>query len=165
MAAFCTTYATEAAAREALAALSHGGVPADDILLLTSSRPHDIRREPVGGFAGAIGPFALVGTYGNAAHLRRQAAGGFAGDADRQPQGSFADSDRVVITTARDGAQRSRVARYRDVRRMLRDTDFDHDAQRLINELTMGRTAVVAARLGVRPDDAWSPLAHLGRAA
>jgi hypothetical protein len=107
-----TTNASEAAAREAVEAWRHGGMPDDDIRLRTGSRLRDIRREPVGGFAGAVGPRALVGTYGNLGLLRRQGAGGFAGDPDRQRQGSFADSDRVVITTARDSARRSRVAEY-----------------------------------------------------
>jgi hypothetical protein len=109
-------YASEAAAREAVEAWWHGGMPDDDIWLRTGSRLRDIRREPVGGFAGAIGPCALVGTYGNVGLLRRQGAGGFAGDPDRQRQGSFADSVRMVITTARDGARRSRVAGYLKVR-------------------------------------------------
>jgi hypothetical protein len=54
---------------------------------------HDVRREPVGGFAGTLGPDAPVGTYGNVRRRRRQGAGTFAGDADRQRQGSFADAD------------------------------------------------------------------------
>jgi hypothetical protein len=61
-----------------------------------SAMPHDVRREPVGGFAGRVRPDATVGTYGNVRHLRRQGAGTFAGDADRQRQGSFADSDLPV---------------------------------------------------------------------
>jgi hypothetical protein len=52
---------------------------------------HDVRREPVGGFAGTLGPEAPVGTYGNVRRRRRQGAGTFVGDADRRRQGSFAD--------------------------------------------------------------------------
>jgi hypothetical protein len=164
MAAFCTTYASQAAARDTAEALSHRA-PDDDLWLLTGSPLHDIRREPVGGFAGAIGPHARVGTYGNIVRLRRQAAGGFAGDPDRRRQGSFADSDRVVITMVRDGAQRSRISGHLEVRRLLRDTEVNRAAQCLIDELTRGHTAMVARRPDVRPDDAWSPLEHPGRAA
>jgi hypothetical protein len=54
---------------------------------------HDVREEPVGGFAGPVGPGAPVGSYGNVRRLRRQGRGTYAGDADRQRQGTFADSD------------------------------------------------------------------------
>jgi hypothetical protein len=58
-----------------------------------SAARHDVRREPVGGFACTLGPDALVGTYGNVRRFRRQGAGTFAGDADRKRQGSFADAE------------------------------------------------------------------------
>jgi hypothetical protein len=54
---------------------------------------HDVREEPVGAFAGTLAPDAPVGTYGNVRRLRRQGAGTFAGDPDRQRQGSFADGE------------------------------------------------------------------------
>jgi sulfide:quinone oxidoreductase len=56
-------------------------------------RPPDVRRKPVGGFAGPVSPDAPVGTYAGVPHLRRQATGSFAGDPNRQRQGSFADTD------------------------------------------------------------------------
>jgi hypothetical protein len=59
----------------------------------------DIRQEPVGGFAGPLGQDAPVGAYGGGVVRRRQGAGGFAGDPDRQRQGSFGDVDRIVIVT------------------------------------------------------------------
>ena len=58
----------------------------------TGARRHDVRREPVGGFAGTVDPDAPVGTFGNVRRLRRQGNGTFAGDADRRRQGSFADA-------------------------------------------------------------------------
>jgi hypothetical protein len=58
-----------------------------------SAARHDVRREPVGGFAGTVAPDAPVGSYGNVRHFRWQGAGIFAGDADRRRQGSFADAD------------------------------------------------------------------------
>jgi hypothetical protein len=61
--------------------------------------PRDVRSEPVGTFAGTIGPDAPVGTYGGAMLRRSQGPGTFAGDADAQRQGSFADTSHVVVFT------------------------------------------------------------------
>src|SRR4051794_6421069 len=119
------TYLTNVAARRAVRALQATGVPARDIRLLTGSRLGDIRREPVGGFARPVGPNAPVGTYGNGQVLRRQGAGGFAGDPDHQRQGSFADTDRVVIITYRDDGERTRVTGLRGARRLLRRAALD----------------------------------------
>ena len=44
-----------------------------------------------------------LGTYGGRAVQRREGAGSFAGDPDQQRQGSFADTDRVVIVTSHQG--------------------------------------------------------------
>ena len=76
------SYLTDVAARRAVEGLRARGVPARDIRLLTGSRLGDVRREPVGGFAGPVGPDAPVGTYGGRQVLRSQAAGSFAGDPD-----------------------------------------------------------------------------------
>ena len=53
----------------------------------------DVRREPVGSFVGRVGPDDPVGSFGDVPCLRRQGAGAFAGDPDRQRQGSFGDHD------------------------------------------------------------------------
>ena len=53
----------------------------------------DVRREPVGNFVDRVGPDDPVGSFGNLPRLRRQGAGAFAGDPDRQRQGSFGDHD------------------------------------------------------------------------
>ena len=53
----------------------------------------DVRREPVGNFVGRVGPHDSVGSFGNVPRLRRRGAGAFAGDPDRQRQGSFSDHD------------------------------------------------------------------------
>jgi hypothetical protein len=53
----------------------------------------DVRFEPVGNFAGPVGPDDPVGSFGNAPHRRRQGTGAFAGDPDRRRQGSFGDHD------------------------------------------------------------------------
>ena len=62
-------------------------------LLTRGPDGHDVRDEPVGGFAGQVAPEAPFGKYAGPARRRRQAAGGWAGDPDRQRQGSFADVD------------------------------------------------------------------------
>jgi hypothetical protein len=51
----------------------------------------DVRREPIGNFVGRVGPDDPVGSFGNRPSLRRQGVGAFAGDPDRQRQGSFDD--------------------------------------------------------------------------
>jgi hypothetical protein len=102
------TYSSEVAARRAIEASRVAGVAVRDIRLLTGTRIRDVRREPVGGFAGPVAPHAPVGTYGDRQVLRRQGAGGFAGDPDRQRQGSFADTDQVfTVTCKRDAGHRS----------------------------------------------------------
>jgi hypothetical protein len=53
----------------------------------------DARREPVGNFVGRVGRYDRVGSFGNRPRLRRRGAGAFAGDPDRQRQGSFSDHD------------------------------------------------------------------------
>jgi hypothetical protein len=68
------------------------------IRLLTRRPLHDIRREPRGGFAGPVGPDALVGTFADRPRRRSQATGSFAtgslnGEPDRQREGSFADAE------------------------------------------------------------------------
>jgi hypothetical protein len=100
MATLCKTYPTPDAAREAVEQLQAAGVPAHDIRLLTGGVLHDIRREPVGGFAGPVLPDRPVGNYGNALRRRRQGRGAYAGDPDAQRQGSFADTDSDLIETA-----------------------------------------------------------------
>lgn len=100
MATLCKTYPTPEAAREAVEQLQAAGVPAHDIRLLTGGMLHDIRREPVGSFAGTIAPETRVGNYGNALRLRRQGRGAYAGDPDAQRQGSFADTDGDLIESA-----------------------------------------------------------------
>ena len=63
MTALRETYSSQAAARRAVEALRTASVPDRDIHLLTGFRYHDVRSEPVGGFAGAVDPTAPVGTY------------------------------------------------------------------------------------------------------
>jgi hypothetical protein len=142
------TYSTEVAARRAVQALRAKGVPEHDIRMLAGRKLGDIRHAPVGGFAGPVPPDAAVGTYGGAEVRRRQGAGGFAGDPDEQRQGSFADTDRVVIVTYDGSAERARATGLRGARGLLGRTALDDDTvDRAVDELHRG-LAVVLVDLG-----------------
>jgi hypothetical protein len=138
------TYPTEVAARRAVEALRATGVPERDIRLLVGSAPRDIRHEPVGAFAGPVAPDAPIGTYGDRLVQRRQGTGSFAGDPDHQRQGSFADSDCVVIVTYTSDAQRARITGLRGARRLLRRAALDDDAvDRAVGELHQGHAILL----------------------
>jgi hypothetical protein len=87
-------HSSTASASHAVKEPRRGRLAGPDIRLVTGRAMHDIRREPVGTFAGAAGPNAPVGTFAGIRRLRRQGSGTFAGDADAQRQGTFADADR-----------------------------------------------------------------------
>jgi hypothetical protein len=160
------TYASDAAARRAIEALRTAGVPGRDIRLLTGCRLHDVRDEPVGEFARAARPNAPVGTYGNRRRLRRQGAGSFAGDPDRQRQGSFADTDRDVIVSYDDNAGHSRVAGDLGIRRLLRRAALDAAAaDHIVDELHAGHAVVLAEIAEIAPSDAQARLEEIASAA
>ena len=100
MVALFKTYSRETAARQAAEAPSDEPQP---LRVVAGGRRHDVRGEPAGGFAGPVPPDAPVGDFGNRRHVRREGNGAFFGDADRQREGTFADSDGDVITTYEDG--------------------------------------------------------------
>lgn len=166
MATLSKTYSTEVAARRSVEALRAAGVRARDIRLLTGTRLGDVRREPVGGFAGPIAPNAPVGAYGNRPVLRRQGAGGFAGDPDHQRQGSFADIDRVVIITYKRDAERARVTGLRGARRLLARAALDDDTlDRAVKELHIGHAVVLVDVSEIAASDARAQLEPDARAA
>jgi hypothetical protein len=165
MATLTKTYPTEHSARRAAEALRATGVPAHDIRLLAGSAPRDIRREPVGGFAGPVEPDDPVGTYGGRVVRRRQGAGGFAGDPDQQRQGSFADTDRVVIVTSEGGAERARITGLRGARRLLRGAGLDDDAvDRAALDLHKGHAILLLGLREIAASEADARLAKLARA-
>ena len=160
------TYATEVAARRAVQALRATGVPERDIRLLAGTAPRDIRREPVGGFAGPVAPDAPIGTYGGRVLQRRQGAGSFAGDPDQQRQGSFADTDRVVIVTYNGDAERARITGLRGARRLLRRAALDDDAvDRTVGELHQGHAILLVDLREIAASEADARLEKLARAA
>jgi hypothetical protein len=141
----CSTYAGEEEARQAMRALQAAGVSADDISLLTGRWVHDVRGEPVGGFAGPVAPRAPFGKYAGPARLRRQAAGGWAGDPDRQRQGTFGDADLGVHAVYERGPRRSPVTSDDEIRRLLCDSAVPEEAvDRLVGELHHGHAVVLA---------------------
>ena len=160
------TYPTEIAARRAVEALRATGIPEQDIRMLAGSAPRDIRRQPVGGFAGPVAPDAPVGTYGGQAVERRRGTGGFAGDPDRQRQGSFADTDRVVIVTYKGDAERARITGLRGARRLLGRAALDDDTiDRTVGELHQGRAILLVDLHDLAAGEADTRLAQLARAA
>ncbi len=165
MTSHCKTYPDQDSARRAVAALRAAGVRSRDIRLLTGSPPHDTRHEPVGSYAGSVGPDAPVGTYGDRVLRRDRGTGGFAGDPDRQRQGSYGDADRVVIATYTDRAERSRVTGRRGARRLLRRAAFDENAvSRALDELASGH-AIVLIDVAEITGDTEAQLEQMARAA
>lgn len=143
MTSTCTTYASEAAARDTVEALRSAGVRPSDLRLLVSRRMHDVRVEAVGGFAGAVGPNTRVGTYAGRTRLRRQGAGAFAGDPDQQRQGSFADGELESDVSCEDGTGRSRVVDDLELQRLLRRRLSDDAAGRATEALHGGRAVLL----------------------
>jgi hypothetical protein len=143
------TYRNEDAARGAVETLRAASVPPREIRLLTSRPLADIRREPVGGFAGAVAPNAPVGNFAGRTgrrsdHAGSFATGSFAGDAHQLRQGSFGDVERVTIVSYKRDAERSRVTGYRGIRLLLRRAALDDAAvERAVEELHKGRTVVL----------------------
>jgi nucleotide-binding universal stress UspA family protein len=153
------TYSDETAARQAAEALRAAGIPGLNVRLLAGDQVHDVRREVVGAFAGAVGPSARVGTYGDVGRVRRQGAGSFAGDPDRQRQGSFGDADRDVIVSYEDDHVRSRVTGRGALTRLLRSASLpQRGTDRVIDALDAGRSVVLVELHAV---DATETRAHL----
>ena len=140
MATLCKTYPTRDSAREAVDALRGTGVPARGIRLLTGGTEHDVRCEPVGGFAGPVAPGARVGNYGGALRRRWQSRGAWAGDPDHR-QGSFADTDSDVIAT---GDGHASATDDHHVEALLTDAMPPDIAERVLGELHHGRAVVIA---------------------
>lgn len=143
-------HSSEAAARRAIESLRAGGVAAARFRLLVGGPLRDVRREPVGGFAGPVGPDDPVGTFAGRVLLRRQGAGSFAGDPDRERQGSFADSDRVLIVGWSDDAEHTRVTGIGGAGRTLQRAERTRvtgigGAGRILQRAGLARDAVAAA--------------------
>jgi hypothetical protein len=145
MSTLCRAYASDTAARRAVAELRAAGVSERDIRVLTGSRWHDIRDERVGAFRGWLPPDAPVGTFANRRRRRRQGTGAFAGDPDRMRKGSFGDADLDVVHSFEGDHEHGHVTGDNGVRRLLRDAAVDGAAAgRLVEELHVGHAVVLA---------------------
>jgi nucleotide-binding universal stress UspA family protein len=138
-AACCRTFADEATARHAVEALSDSGVA----WLVTGRRMNDVRKQPVGSFAGVVRPNASVGTFANVRLRRDQGTGSFFGDADHERQGSFGDTDGDSLAHYDDGAVRSRVIARHDVQQLLHRVGVsDNEMDRALGALDLGHTVL-----------------------
>jgi len=112
MATLCRAYMTEDDAHAAVDRVLAVGVADADIRILMGEVRRDARDAPAGSYAGAP-------------RSRREAMGAFAGDANRQRRGGFADADRETVTMYRDGVQRVRVGSHRGLKAMLLGAGLD----------------------------------------
>lgn len=159
------TYGDARAARRAADGLSGAGVPARDIHVMIGTRSHDVRREPVGQFAGMLSPDAPVGTFGGQRQRRSQGAGSFAGSPDRQRQGSFADVDRELIITC-GGGERTCVVGHRALGRLLHELALDDGARDLVlRQLDLGHATVLVELAEIAASDARARLEEPAHAA
>src|SRR5262249_48739310 len=129
MATLCRAYPSEALARRAIAGLRAAGLPPQGVQLISGARVHDRRREPMGEFARVEGPDAPLGSYGKVPLKRWRPGGTFAGDADNQRQGSFADVDGHMVTTHDPGGgEHHHFAGQRGVEALLRAAGLEREA-------------------------------------
>jgi hypothetical protein len=159
-------YTDARVARRAADDLTAAGVPERDVVLIRGRRVRDVRDEPVGEFAGPIAPDAPVGTFADRPVRRCQGAGTYAGDPDRQRQGSFADADSGLVITHDDAGEHEHVADHRCLRRILHDRAIDAETQdRILDELDHGHAIVLLELAAMAPDDAKARLDGAARAA
>jgi hypothetical protein len=164
MKTLCRTYSSEVVARQAVEALRAAGVHGRDIRLLTGCRLHDIRQEQTGGFAGTVGPDAPVATFAGSVRARRQGTGSFAGDPDRQRQGSFADAEHDVIVSYEDDSGHPRVVGDNAIRQLLHGVGVN-PAGPVVEELHLGHAVVIAEVAEIAPSEARARLEEVAQAA
>jgi hypothetical protein len=98
--------------------------------------------EPVGEFAGPTEPDAPVGEFAGGPVPRGSHTGAFAGGEQRG--GSFADTDRELLTSDPDGVERMRVLGHRRITRLLTDAGLDEaTAKRDVDALHRGLVLVL----------------------
>lgn len=93
----------------------------------------------------------------------RRRHGSFASVPGQQREGSFADTDRDVVVSYDNGAERSRVVSDRELRRLPRAAAVgDAAGDGVVGELHVGRAVVVAE---IAPGDAGARLEQPAHAA
>jgi hypothetical protein len=114
--------------------------------LLIGRNVRDVRNEPVGTFAGEIGPTTLLSTFAGGSVERRKSPGRFSGQADAT-KGSFGSSDEDVVVMDCHGREQTRIADHARLRRVLEPIALDDAAvDGLLGELHQGHALVVYAK-------------------
>ena len=153
MAVLCKAYMTDIEARRAVSALLAAGVPGENVRVLMGEAPRDSHLAPAGGFAGATGPDAPVGSFGGPAHAQSESMGSFFGG--RQRGGSYGDVDRDTVTSYPEGVKRVRIAGHHDLKKTLVDAGLDEDAaERDVRALHNGLTLVLCTVQGIETERA-----------
>jgi hypothetical protein len=144
MSATSKAYPDHDAASEAAAAVTAEGVPASAIRILVGAPLHDVRTEPVGEFAGPVGPDAPVGSFAGGAHARSAPEGSFASSGPSGRIGTFADADRDAVLSYPDGIGRIHMTGDHDVEAILRDAGVEAGAcEELVGALHQGSVLVL----------------------
>jgi hypothetical protein len=155
MNALCKAYENSAAADRAVADLLNAGVPGGDIHLLMGAAIHDARREARGRFSGSVAPEEQVGAYAGDGPERSALRGSFAAADSSAVEGTFANAERDVVVTHSDGAEQTRVAGRRVLKRLLIDAGLDDaTAEADVDALHAGRILVLVHVAAIAQDDA-----------
>jgi hypothetical protein len=162
MATLCRAYPSEAAARRAVDGLRAEGLPPQCTHLITGARTHDLRREPAGEFGKFVAPNEPVRTFANTTVPRWRPGGGFAGDPDRQREGSFGDADRHVVVHRDPGGREHRhVAGLRELEALLAGAGLEEcDVTDAVSALHEGASLVLVQIAHMGPEDAAERLEH-----
>jgi hypothetical protein len=143
VAALCRSYASHPEALEAVNSVLGSGVPGEDVLVLSGSPVRDAHREQVGEFGGTTEPGAPVGEFAGGAVPQGTSTGDFASEGAHRG-GSFADTNREVITSYPDGVEQMHVTGHRRITRLLTDLGLDAaTAKRDLETLHQGAVLVV----------------------
>jgi hypothetical protein len=125
MATLLRTYATPAAAHDAVDRMLAAGFSGEEIGLLEPRNVHDHRLDPVGSFAGRRP--SPVRDFAGRRHSIREGCGTFAGDARVQRRGGFDDTDRETLTTYAGGVPHAHVVSHHEACSWLREAGLDVD--------------------------------------
>jgi hypothetical protein len=155
MNALCKAYDTSAAANRAVADLLAAGVAGEDVQLLMGAEIHDARREARGRYSGSVAPEDHVGAYAGDGPERSAVRGSFAAADSGAAEGTFANAERDVVVTHSDGAEQTRVAGRRELKRLLMDAGLDDaTAEADVDALHAGRILVLVRVAASAQDDA-----------
>jgi hypothetical protein len=154
MNALCKAYDSTTDAERAVAELIAAGVPGEDVRLLMGAEIHDARRETRGRFSGTVAPEERVGAYAGEGPERSVLRGSFAGETAGR-EGVFANAERDVVVTYRDGAEQTRVAGRATLKALLMEAGLDDaTAEADVDALHAGRILVLVHVGAIAKDEA-----------